>query len=182
MDKVYKTMGSKGNEPRQSEDFYETPEIAVRKLLHVESFCDNILEPACGKGAISKILAENHKVHSYDLMDRGYGQQKDFFEIDSFSGDIITNPPYNKDILLKFVEHAMELLEPNRKCAMLLKIQFLESKSRRVFFEKYPPKNVYVFSERISCLKEGVPAPSAMCYCWYVWQKGFNGKPTLDWI
>ena len=23
---------------------------------------------------------------------------------------------------------------------------------------------------------------SAVCYCWFVWEKGYKGKPTVDWI
>ena len=36
---------------------------------------------------------------------------------------------------------------------MFLKVQFLEGKRRKEFFKKFPPKVVYVFSERIMCAK-----------------------------
>ena len=51
-------------------------------------------------------------------------------------------------------------------------------------FKEYPPKRVYVFVNRVNCGKNGVfgKESSAVCYCWFVWEKGFKGKPTIDWI
>jgi len=41
----------------------------------VESFEGQIWEPACGDGAISRVLeAAGYQVISTDLIDRGYGQ------------------------------------------------------------------------------------------------------------
>jgi hypothetical protein len=44
-----------------------------------------------------------------------------------------------------------------------------------------------VFSKRIKCVKNGDfkqagDANSAMAFCWYVWQKGYKGKPVIEWI
>lgn len=63
----------------------------------------------------------------------------------------------------------------------------METSKRLEMFKKYPPKFIYVFSDRINCAKNGdfekeSENGGAVCYCWYIWQKGFNGKPTLDWI
>lgn len=187
MDKVYKVMGAKGNEEREVGDFYETPAVAVEKLLNVEKFTTPILEPACGNGAISRVLTSyahigSGEIVSSDLYERGYGEVKDFFDYKEWDGDIITNPPYDKKILLPFVRHAVSLLQPKHKCALLLKLQFLESKSRYEFFKEHPPVRIHVFSERISCLKKGVPAPAAMCYAWYIWEYGNKKTPTVDWI
>ena len=60
---------------RKENDFYATPSWAVESLLQVEKFPDLIWEPACGDGAISKVLrTHGHEVLSTDLIDRGYGQ------------------------------------------------------------------------------------------------------------
>ena len=95
---------------------------------------------------------------------------------------IITNPPYS--LAKEFVEHSMDLLDNDEYCIMLLKIQFLEGKARKELFKKYPPKFVLVFSERQKCLKndKDTGGSSAVCYCWFIWQKGFNGKPLIDWL
>ncbi len=37
-------------------DYYSTDPDTVRALLNVEKFSSKILEPACGAGAISKVL------------------------------------------------------------------------------------------------------------------------------
>ena len=66
---------------------------------------------------------------------------------------------------------------------MLLKIQFLETKKRRELFNKYPPKYIYVFSERIECGKNGIfTGGSAICFAWYVWEKDFKGDTIIKWI
>lgn len=69
---------------------------------------------------------------------------------------------------------------------MFLKIQFLEGKSRRELFEKYPPKVVYVSSGRLRCAMNGdferFAHANAVCYAWYVWEKGYTGETVLRWI
>lgn len=86
--------------------------------------------------------AHGYKVISTDLIYRGYGDLEplDFLNetLEEFEGDIITNPPYK--YALDFVQRALESVKPGRKVAMFLKLQFLEGKSRKKFFEKYPPE------------------------------------------
>ena len=82
---------------RAAFEFYPTPPEAVRALLSVESFEGSVWEPACGDGAISKVLeAAGYQVVSTDLIDRGYGAgRQDFLKSDrTFAKNIITNPPY----------------------------------------------------------------------------------------
>ena len=57
--------------------------------------------------------------------------------------DIVTNPPYS--LAKEFVEHALDISNDGCKVAMFLKIQFLEGKSRRELFKKYPPKTICQF-------------------------------------
>lgn len=125
---------------REVNDFYATPPDAVRLLLDRESFAPNVWECACGQGHIAKVLEEyGYKVKATDLIDRGYGEGgKDFLVCDEhFNGDIITNPPYT--LALEFVKHSLELIPEGNKVAMLLKIQFLEGKARKLFFDYAPP-------------------------------------------
>lgn len=96
--------------------------------------------------------------------------------------DIITNPPYK--YAKEFVEKAIEISMDSTKIAMFLKLTFLESKARRELFRKYPPKTVYVFTERVKCFPNGIDngKSSAVAYAWFVWEKGFNGNPVIKWI
>ena len=124
-----------------------------------------------------------YNVVSTDLYDRGYGfSGVDFLEqTESFSGDIITNPPYK--FATEFVLKALELT--NRKVAMFLKIQFLESQKRwDKLFSKYPPSVVYVFVKRIKCYKNDVRdnKSSAVCYAWFIWDKENNEETKIRWI
>lgn len=68
---------------------------------------------------------------------------------------------------------------------MFLKIQFLEGQARKKLFEKYPPKYVYVNSKRQLCAMNGKFEKynaTAICYCWFIWEKGWKGEPVIRWI
>jgi 23S rRNA G2445 N2-methylase RlmL len=96
---------------------------------------------------------------------------------------IITNPPYT--LFVPMVERAMAIC--NKKVAMLLPLRYLTSKERFEVFKKYPPKYVYVYIERICIAKNGKfeeydAGANMEMYAWYVWEKGFEGEPTLRWI
>lgn len=182
---VFKGLGASNHcsEERQNEDYYATSPIAVEKLLEKETFSHKVLEPFCGEGHISKVLeAHGYDVKSTDLIDRGFGGGGyDFLELNYNNRDLISNPPYR--ISSECVEHALDISEDGVKVAMLLKIQFLEGKKRRQLFEKYPPKYVYVFSERIECGKNGVfTGGSAVAYCWFIWEKGEKSEPIIRWL
>ena len=78
-------------------EFYPTPPEAVRALLSVEQFDGSIWEPACGEGAISKVLsAAGHQVVSTDRFAYGFGETGvDFLaEQTPRARHIVTNPPY----------------------------------------------------------------------------------------
>lgn len=161
---------------------------AVKLLLEVESFNKNIWECACGEGHISKALEEaGHEVLSTDIVDRGYGKGGiDFLNgVYEWDGDIITNPPYK--YAKEFVEQAMKSVKDGAKVAMFLKLTFMESKSRKELFAKYPFKTLYVSSSRLQCAKNGEfsrykSAGTAVAYGWYVWEKGYEGTPSIRWI
>ena len=177
-------------EERQSEDYYATEPKATELLLDKETFSSVVWECACGQGHMSDVLKQyGYTVVSSDLVDRGYDNTKviDFLEETELNTmDIITNPPYK--FAKEFVEHALDISADGVKVAMFLKLTFLESKKRRELFDKYPPKVVYVSSERLQCAKNGdfekygKGVGTAVAYAWYVWEKGFKGKPIIEWI
>ena len=177
-------------EERQTEDYYATEPKATELLLDKETFSSVVWECACGQGHMSDVLKQGgYTVVSSDLVDRGYDNTKviDFLEETELNTmDIITNPPYK--FAKEFVEHALDIYADGVKVAMFLKLTFLESKKRRELFDKYPPKVVYVSSERLQCAKNGdfekygKGVGTAVAYAWYVWEKGFKGKPIIEWI
>ena len=191
---IYSCHGASNHSDTEREvnDYYANPPSAVEMLLELENFSKSIMEPACGQGHVAEVLkSHGYTVCATDLVNRGYGVcGVDFFNINEPTDmDIITNPPYS--MAKEFVEHAMEIVTNGHKVAMFLKLTFLEGQGRRELFRKYPPKIVYVSTSRIGCAKNGefkkdkngnLKVDSAVAYCWYVWQKGFNGAPTLKWF
>jgi hypothetical protein len=184
---IFKTLGASSHTDadRQAEDYYATDPKAVDMLLDMEQFNRDIWEPACGEGHMTNVLeARGHNVRCTDLIDRGVGTGGvDFLGIDNMEwhGDIITNPPYKYS--LEFVEKALSIIPTGNKVAMFLKIQFLESQGRKHFLRTFPPKTVYVASNRIECAINGdFRGTSAVCYAWYVWEKGFKGTTELKWF
>ena len=111
---IYTTLGASNHaeHDREKHDYYATDPKAAKLLLELETF-NNILEPSCGEGHLSKVF-ENAgiKVTSSDLIDRGYGDIKNFFDYSKWDGDIVTNPPYK--YALEFIEHALKII-PNYK-------------------------------------------------------------------
>ena len=190
---IYATHGaSNHSESERAElDYYATDPEAVEALLKVESFSNSILEPACGGCHISKVLLGTFAsdVVSTDIVDRGSVYQtgiRDFLTYNPpslNSRDIITNPPYK--FASEFAEHALDISAVGTKVAMFLKLTFLEGGKRKRLFDKYPPKKIYVFRNRVDCWKNGIKPekPSkAVCYAWFVWEKGFCGSPEISWI
>lgn len=102
---------------------------------------------------------------------------KSLFDYEHFDGDVITNPPYK--LALDCVKKSLDIVDNGRKVAMFLKIQFLESKARREFFEQCPPKVLYVASRRLMCAKNGdfkQYKSAAMSFCWFIWEKGYKRR------
>ena len=194
---TFVTLGASNHSEgeREVNDFYSTDPESLEiflKALERDGFKlhKDIWECACGMGHLSKVLEnKGYNVASSDLIDRGYGKvglnflSHEGMILKDAKIDILTNPPYK--YAKEFVEHSLDVLEDGYYCIMFLKIQFLEGKDRRNLFDKYPPKYVYVNSARQTCYINGDMSKkmsSATCYCWFVWEKGFTGEPTIRWI
>jgi|TARA_B100000282_G_scaffold285452_1_gene250979 hypothetical protein len=183
-----------GSEKRQSRDYYATdPQALIDFLEATKTKNDfwkgnNFWEPACGDGNLANVLLENNwNVFQSDIFKYNNRHQVfDFLDCQKPKPktNIITNPPYK--IGQKFIEKALTLIDPGYKAAFLMRIQFLESKGRHEFFQKHPPKFVYIHSSRIKIFKnndqEKYSDAQPLCYAWFVWEKGFKGETTVRWI
>ena len=163
---------------RKPEDFYPTPPYATQALLDREKFIGCVWEPACGEGHMSKVLLHNYFTISTDLIDRGYGTQKDFLSATDVHDNIITNPPFS--LGLEFVLQAKKLAK--NKIAMLFKTQFLEGVGRQSMFldTAFPLKCVYQFSKRLTF--GGRSSGGMLAFAWFVWDKRHKGAATIGWI
>lgn len=182
---------------RQEDDFYATDPKAVEMLIkaapHIFYLAREngtpIWEPACGTGNLVKPLTKNgFVVYASDLKDRGFGEvHVDFLntKIDNCPPIILTNPPYS--LATEFIEHALEILPENGLYIALMNITYLAGQKRfeRVY-SKGSLREVYVFSKRVECWKnndkEHESGNALINFCWYVFQKGYKGQPTLYWL
>lgn len=184
---AFKQLGASNHcaDEREENDYYATDPRAIDDLLKKESLDHNLWECASGGGHLVNRLRElGYNVYSTDLIDRGHQDEIiDFLKCHKpFDGDIITNPPYK--YCSEFILRALYLVGEGHKVAMFLKLTTLEGGERyRNIYSKYPPKNIYVYSKRIECASNGnFKGSSAVCYAWFVWEKGYRGKPQIDWI
>lgn len=188
---IFKTLGASNHSrhERQQEDYYATHPIAGEWLLKLEQFNHDIWECACGEKHLSKVFEDaGYNVRSSDIVDRCGNEVFDFLSEDNISwhGDIITNPPYK--FAVEFINKALSIIPNGNKVAMFLKVQFLEGKSRKELFEKFPPHVVYISSSRIMCAKNGdfqalqQGGGSAVAYAWFLWEKGYKGDTIIKWF
>ena len=179
MKTAYQMVGHNYNKDRVKNDFYETPKDAIQDLIKYEKFEGNIWECSCGNGAISKPLKEvGYTVYSSDLIDRGYGEVKDFLTTYKKVDNIITNPPFN--LATEFTLHGLNSV--NKKMALLCKLSFLEGKKRSsVLFNQNKLKKVLIFSRRLG-FKKNDKKGGLMAFAWFIYDVNYNGLPTIDWI
>src|SRR5262245_31923266 len=143
------------HETAESPDDFPTPPWATRALIeHIigKSGLDtmNCLEPACGRGHMSRTLEEYFaSVTSSDAYHYGYGPVRDFlrYPFDGPSHDwVITNPPFR--LAEEFVHRALTVARVG--VAILARTVFLESLGRyEEIFRHSPPTKFAQFVERV---------------------------------
>lgn len=178
-------------EPPDSLDFFPTPPWATRALTSVVlpqvipdfagiygTWWSTVWEPAAGEGHMAEVLRETFtEVWASDIHDYGRG-----YRVGDFVGGgldrlqlptppmwIITNPPFNQG--LAFAKRA--IAEARIGCALLLRLSWMESEERWLFFQKHPPTHVAVFMCRVSMVKGrwDPGAGTATSYAWFVWHR-----------
>ena len=170
-------------------DYFVTHPASICALLSVEDLPGVIWEPACGDGTMAETLAQHSRLSSRivasDLVDRGYGFQRDFLETTMLWGGIshiVTNPPF--ELAGQFVQHALDLDPPGKVC-MFLRLAFLEGKRRRdSLYSVRPPARVWVFSERQKLRRGGAGEYQSglIAFAWYVWERGAPPVTQLGWL
>lgn len=186
------TLKPIGQDSIRKLDCYSTPEIAITELLKREQFSDFIWEPANGEGWLSRIVKKHgYEVFASDIKrwDKTTEIQRDFHAFTRTpygeDCDIITNPPFRDSI--RFVETAMQLLQPKAKLALILPVRYFSGKTRKKkVFLKYPPVIVYIFSYRIPRMHQffykGPQSSGMIDFAWFVWEKGYTGNTVVKWI
>lgn len=171
-------------------DLYETPAEAVHALLCSENLPSVIWEPACGPGAIARVLRQyGHVVYATDLVDYDSSDQDesgwDFLmeqHLPLGVKAIVTNPPFKN--AGEFVSHALHLCP---KVIMLLRLAFIESEKRRPILDAGSLARVHVFRNRLPMMHrsgQGIKDAerqnsSALAFAWFVWDREHNGPTEL---
>lgn len=83
---------------------------------------------------------------------------------------IITSPCFGN--AKEIIEKALSDVKSKGFVIMLLRLNFLEGKKRKEFFEKHMPKYIFVHSTRMSFTDN--KKVDSIAYAYFVWQKGFN--------
>ena len=167
---------------RAEHDFYPTDISLTRALMSVETFAgDGIWEPACGDGAMSRILKRGYDVVSTDIQSYGYGRGGvDFLRTKTLRRlNIATNPPFK--LWRQFAQHALALKA--EKVALLGRLLLLEGWERSRFFQESHLTRVWVVG-RAKMLPPGAEDKGhsgMIAFAWFVWQRGYQGAPQIHW-
>lgn len=189
-----KLAGGNPETKRVDNDYYATNPKALNMLLDKYPIKGSCLEPCVGGGHLAEVIKSrvDKNCVCLDLVYRGYPDtiEHDFLTWKSPKkfDCIITNPPYS--LGEEFIRKSLSLLKDGGTCAMFLKIQFLEGAKRKELFDKFPPKYIYVFSNRIDVWNNGNPVDpktgkrwaNTMCFAWFIWEKNSTTEPVVRWL
>lgn len=190
---TYATLGASNHSDydRAENDYYATEPIAIDMLAQTGFLngIKSVWECASGGGHLVRRMEELGKdVYASDLYDHNFTPADtgvDFLACGPDMRDkydaIVTNPPYK--YALEFCKKAIDLAP---KTAMFLKLTFLEGAKRQPFFKSNPPRYVAVCVNRVQCAingdKDMFSKSSAACYAWFIWERGYTGRPEILWI
>jgi hypothetical protein len=97
----------------------------------------------------------------------------------NFYDVVIGNPPFS--IANQAVFSSLEILKPGGHLMLLLRLSFAAGQFRRDnLFRLHPPKVVGVYSRRISWY--GTRKTNTTDYGLFIWEKGYQGSTTMEWI
>lgn len=169
----------------RKDDLYETPDVAVHVLLkHEATLGQHVWEPACGPGAIVRVLRGAGKtVTATDLVNYGCPDSEagvDFLmETRAPAGvqSIVTNPPFK--LADEFVRHGLTLVPT---VVMLLRLAYLEGACRQDLHSKHLER-VWLGVERLPQMhRHGWDGPkqsnSGRAFAWFVFRRDKGQQPA----
>lgn len=165
------------------------PLVSVMKSGFVRSK-GIIHEPGCGTGCLSRPLQMDYgrDVYSSDIQHYGYNRQQEVVDYltmtEAPAGATITlgNPPFDKNIVDKFIEHAINLMKPVRgQVVMLLRKEWDSAKKRVKLLKEHP-----AFAGKVELTYRPYwfePGPGSSSprhnYTWFIWDWEWPGEPVV---
>lgn len=171
------TSTHRGNGKRSKYDHYETPRHTTMSLLEHHYIKYPVLEPCAGYSSMANILKAGGKVVTNDIdPEIVCDYNSDYLLLDLGIGfqSIITNPPFS--LAEQIITKSIQDIKIGGEVIMLLRLDFLGTIKRRLFWKSYPAKQIYALSKRPRFIGSG----DSNEYGWFVWEKGWIGKTTLD--
>lgn len=154
-------MSAAGRAERKAFDFYKTPEDCVQSVLgrlHIDRVAE-AFEPCLGHEDIARLLPVDTIYYCELAEGVDYLSGKPLPEVDL----IITNPPFSlgQEFIERSLSHCRGVV------CYLMRLNFLGSQKRKVWWQKRLPTHLYVLSNRPSFKQGG--GTDATEYAWYVW-------------
>lgn len=163
---------------REISDFYPTPfPVITNLLLHHQLQPGHLLECCAGSGNLNYAIREHYPempITSIEIRPEEEHQLQKYgdtyivdylqWKPDKKYKTIITNPPFHlaMDVILK----SFEIADDDTEIIMLLRLAFLESKSRFMFWQQHPLSKLFVLSCRPSFVGKGTDSAA---YGWFIW-------------
>jgi hypothetical protein len=167
---------------RKERDAYQTPAWVTDVIApHLRSLgVSNVWEPACGDGQMVAALRDNGFVAIGTDILSGHDFLNGCAPPPTFDA-IVTNPPFERDQALKFIERALELTQPMcGSVAMLLRVDFDSGKTRGHLFADCPAfAGKVVLTKRIVWFEPAIAQPSDN-HSWFCWSWRHIGRPTIS--
>jgi hypothetical protein len=185
---------------REEHDHYVEPHWCSERLFEVEKFEGCIVDPACGFGRIVKAARQaGYYAWGADIVRRAPGViQHDFLDaawpgFPRIVDNVVSNAPFGLCDEKKtgtetpaFVEKALEVAR--NKVAILLPAGWDQGDKRSRWIETTPLRRKLIITPRPSMPPGYVvargekPASGTTDYAWFIWLRGYDGKPELGWL
>lgn len=157
---------------RTPNDFYPTPDWLTAAICPYLGNPQTIFEPACGEGAITRVLRAYFPASVIQGSDILFGPEQDFLQMrpQPVYDLIITNPPFS--LAKEFIDCALGWRRTEESLVvMLLRLNFLGSQDRAPWWRARPLPSVYVTPRRppFGKNKNGKPGTDSTEYAWFIW-------------
>jgi hypothetical protein len=177
--------------PTVANKWYAESRSCVEQLIAYEWFDGEIWDVCCGGGNIVSVFRDHGYVaHGSDLVDRGFGEVRDLFNINWELDNIVGNPPYGRK-LDSLIRHCLGIAR--HKVALLLPTGFWNGESRYRLLTEHPPSVWYPFATRPTippgsmnvsrdsngALVQPPQSGGTAVYGWVVWDVGYQGSTEI---